>query len=172
MKFRSSGFTLIELVVVIVILGVLAVAAAPKFINLQLDAKNAALNGMAGELKSALALSYAKLVIGGVENKFVSGAEVPIDGCDNCYFMYGYPSMNFGTFEVIMQGFGQDKDWYYAVNFGGPPLLLITSIDNITYNGNGSPILLKNNCYIGYTPSLQNSQGVISPYNIEVFDCE
>ena len=38
---RQGGFTLIELVVVIVILGILAVTAAPRFLNLQDDARNA-----------------------------------------------------------------------------------------------------------------------------------
>ncbi|MGL4893853.1 MAG: type II secretion system protein, partial [Shewanella sp.] len=43
---KQQGFTLIELVVVIIILGILAVTAAPKFINLQGDARVSALNGL------------------------------------------------------------------------------------------------------------------------------
>ena len=43
---KKNGFTLIELVVVIVILGILAVVAAPKFMNLQNDARNASLKGL------------------------------------------------------------------------------------------------------------------------------
>lgn len=49
---KSSGFTLIELVVVIVILGILAATAAPKFMDLQKDARISALNGLMGALKS------------------------------------------------------------------------------------------------------------------------
>ena len=43
---RQQGFTLIELVVVIIILGILAVTAAPKFINLQSDARASAIQGL------------------------------------------------------------------------------------------------------------------------------
>jgi len=56
---RQSGFTLIELVMVIVILGVLAAVAIPKFVDLKGDAAQAAVNGIAGTLSSASAVNYA-----------------------------------------------------------------------------------------------------------------
>jgi MSHA pilin protein MshA len=55
----QSGFTLIELVMVIVILAVLAAVAIPKFIDLGSDAKSAALMGVSGSLNSAAAVNYA-----------------------------------------------------------------------------------------------------------------
>jgi len=56
---KQSGFTLIELVMVIVILGVLAVTALPKFVDLKSDSQSAALTGVAGSLTSAFAINYA-----------------------------------------------------------------------------------------------------------------
>lgn len=55
----QRGFTLIELVVVIIILGVLSAVAVPKFNDISTQARNAAARGVAGSLASATALNYA-----------------------------------------------------------------------------------------------------------------
>jgi len=59
MKQVQRGFTLIELVMVIVILGVLAAVAIPKFVDLKADAQVAALQGVVGGINSASAVNYA-----------------------------------------------------------------------------------------------------------------
>ncbi|OED88650.1 type II secretion system protein [Vibrio crassostreae] len=107
---RQGGFTLIELVVVIVILGILAVTAAPRFLNLQDDAKNATLEGLAGAIQGAAGIVYGKSAIDGEES--LSSASVTIDG-NEVATVFGYPAATSGAIEAIVQGVGTGKDFEF-----------------------------------------------------------
>ena len=90
---KQSGFTLIELVVVIIILGILAVTAAPKFINLQGDARLSALNGLKASLQGGNTLLYSKAALQGEEGNnggTTKNIDLNGDGTDDVIGVFGY----------------------------------------------------------------------------------
>lgn len=89
-SLRQRGFTLIELIVVIVILGVLTATAIPKFIDFRSDARTARVQAMAGELKSvaesvraACIVRYANCLAYSTQNIVLLGQTIWVN--------YGYP---------------------------------------------------------------------------------
>lgn len=87
---RNQGFTLIELIIVIVILGILAVTAAPRFLNLSGDARGATLDAVKASLQSAASLVYGKAVIAGIQNN--ATGTVVNKGSDTIAVVFGYPA--------------------------------------------------------------------------------
>lgn len=96
---KNNGFTLIELVIVIVILGVLAATAAPKFINLTDNAEEAVFLGIAGAFKSGVTQVHMAWLIRGngqAVQDFIKISD-PLAGGDLSVNVAGYPADTRGT---------------------------------------------------------------------------
>lgn len=98
-KQSNAGFTLIELIIVIVILGILAVTAAPRFLNLTTDAHTAVFNGTLGSFRAGIDLAHNKWRVSG-------NTGVAVDLVDTLDFnSIGYPA---GTDDGNQVGSEQD----------------------------------------------------------------
>ena len=146
MRRNNGGFTLIELIVVIVILGILAVTAAPKFIDLQSDARLATLNGMKAAINSAVSLAYGKSLVTGQEK--LEDGSVTINGSP-VSVCYGYPCaaatkiqgvLDIGDFNACTAGVA--GDWCFEDGADSA-----SSIKIFVANGYSS----ESKCYVEYT---------------------
>ena len=146
---RQTGFTLIELIAVIVILGVLAATALPKFLDFKKDARVASLTQLAGSLRSTSEMVRTKCIVSGC--RLLGTEQVTLNSVQKHVF-YGYPIENsrgavwWGIDEVV-QATGFD----YTFSTGAFPRPAYFSIPGsqdpatcrvtYTYNDNAPPFI-------------------------------
>ncbi len=140
MQRKQHGFTLIELIAVIVILGILAAVALPRFYNLQTDARTNKMKALAGSIRSASALSHSAALInnqtGATGSITMEGTAIPL--------VYGYPDV-------------------HATTAASSGIILAANIDptndevTLSVSGNTVTIQAQSNCTVTYAEATSAS---------------
>ncbi len=153
MKANVRGFTLIELVVVITILGILAAFAVPKFIALDSQARIATINGLAGSVKSAAALARGLSMAPSYTTSVVmEGATVTLSN--------NYPDpTSTGIANAVNANTATGGDFAFTAG---------TGMGAAVWTKNGAPTPAT--CAVSYTPATTGANGVVPPNVVVVTD--
>ena len=144
MKRQQAGFTLIELVVVIIILGILAAVALPKFMGLSTDARVSVVDGMSGSVTEAADMVHALAEVQGQVAK--AGTVTLPGGTTTITTAYGYPDGSSGGIFNALQDASTKPTQSFPFTFTGT-----TASATFAYTAVGGTA--NSSCEVTYTAS-------------------
>lgn len=164
MKSSNRGFTLIELIIVIVILGILAVTASPRFLDLTGDARASTVQGMEAAVKGAVGIVNAKALVQGHTGSDAQTTNPAVD------VKFGYPDATVAAMQAILDIQSDSAktianqlattEWEIAVDTNTTPdsvkIYPVGDFDGLETGVN------EKNCFVRYTEADSSNEATVT----------